>query len=64
MKIAIEINAFGEHITKVVDYPGTPESQAEVIQWLMGQTDYKWADYEHAPATDRLMYDFRDGSIN
>jgi hypothetical protein len=30
----------------------------------MSQTDYKWADYEHAPQADRLMYNYRDGSIN
>ncbi|WP_419787044.1 hypothetical protein [Pseudodesulfovibrio sp.] len=64
MKIAIEINAFGEKISKVVEYPGTPGSQAEVIQWLMSQADYKWADYEHAPLADRIMYEYQGGSIN
>jgi len=64
MKIAIEINAFGEIISKLVDYPGTPASQAEVVQWLMYQTDFKWSDYEHAPRADKLMYNFQDGSIN
>ncbi|WP_338669698.1 hypothetical protein [Pseudodesulfovibrio methanolicus] len=64
MKIAIEINVFGENISKVVEYPGTPSSQGEVIQWLMSQTDYKWADYEHAPQGDRLLYNYRDGAIN
>ena len=64
MKIAIEINVFGENISKVVEYPGTPSSQGEVIQWLMSQTDYKWADYEHAPQGDRLMYNYQEGTIN
>ena len=64
MKIAIEITAFGEIISKVVEYPGAPASQAEVIQWLMSQTDYKWADYEHAPLQDRLLYDWGDGPMH
>lgn len=64
MKIAVDITIFGETISKVVDYPGEPESQAEVIQWLMYQTEYKWADYEHAPHGDRLMYHFQDGVMN
>lgn len=56
MKIAVEINVLGRTINEVIDYPGTPASQAEVIQWLMGQTDYKWADYESASADDKAAY--------
>jgi len=64
MKIAIEINAFGESMSMVVEYPGTPLCQAEVIQWLMSQVDYKWADYEHASLKDRLLYDCGGGAMN
>ena len=64
MKIAVEITVFGETVSKVVEYPGTPQSPSEVIQWLMYQTDYKWADYEHAPQGDQLMYHLRDGAVN
>lgn len=64
MKIAVEITVFGETISKVVDYPGTPGSQSEVIQWLMYQTDYKWAGYENAAAGDRLLYNLQDGALN
>lgn len=64
MKIAVEITVFGETISKVIEYPGKPRTQAEVIQWLMHQTDYKWADYEHAPQEDRLLYHLQDGAVN
>lgn len=57
MKIAVELEFFGEKITKVVDYPGAPRTHTEVIQWLMNQTDYKWADYENAPEGERLLFD-------
>lgn len=56
MKIAVEITIFGHSFTEVVDYPGTPESQSEVIQWLMCQTEYKWANYENASVEDKLLY--------
>lgn len=56
MKIAVEISIFDQVVSKVVDYPGTPASQAEVIQWLMNQTDYKWADFEGSSAADRAQY--------
>ncbi|SKA73514.1 hypothetical protein [Desulfobaculum bizertense] len=61
MKIAVEITVFDQVITKVVDYPGRPTTHAEVIQWLMGQTDFKWADYEHAPLEDKMMFHYTDG---
>lgn len=64
VKIAVEITIFGHHFSEVVDYPGTPSSQAEVIQWLMTQTDYKWADYGGASRGDRMMYDFTEGVTN
>lgn len=64
MKIAVELEFFGQVISQVVDYPGTPQSQGEVIQWLMSQTDYKWADYENASKEDRLMYHLQDGVLN
>lgn len=63
MKIAVEITIFGHHFSEVVDYPGTPQSQAEVIQWLMTQTDYKWAHYERAPWDDRMLYEMKDGTV-
>jgi hypothetical protein len=64
MKIAVEITVLGETISKIVEYPGTPGSQTEVIQWLMFQTDYKWADYDHAPQENRLLYNLKNGAIN
>jgi hypothetical protein len=57
MKIAVEITIFGHVFSEVVDYPGTPKSHAEVIQWLIRQTDFKWCNYEGAPAEDKLIYD-------
>ncbi len=63
MKIAVEITIFGHHFSEVVDYPGTPRNQAEVIQWLMTQTDYKWANYEHASWDDRMLYGMQDGTV-
>jgi hypothetical protein len=60
MKIAVEITIFGRRFTDIVDYPGTPASQAEVVRWLMSQTEFKWVDYEHASSEDRLMYDLDD----
>ncbi|HKK31940.1 MAG TPA: hypothetical protein VJ934_00050 [Desulfomicrobiaceae bacterium] len=59
MKIAVEISVFGHVFSEVVEYPGKPESHAEVIQWLMNQVDFKWADYERADAEDKMVYDFK-----
>jgi len=64
MKIAVELEFFGQVISQVVEYPGTPQSQGEVIQWLMSQTDYKWASYDHAPEGDRLLYHLQAGTVN
>ncbi len=61
MKIAVELEFFGQRISQIVEYPGQPSTQAEVIQWLMNQTDYKWADYENAPLEARLLYDLVQG---
>lgn len=56
MKIAVEVSIFDQVISKVIDYPGTPASQTEVIQWLMNQTEYKWADFERAQPADRAAF--------
>jgi hypothetical protein len=64
MKIAVEITIFGHRFSEVVDYPGEPRTQAEVVQWMMSQTDFKWAGYDTAPKEDRIMYDFYDGATN
>lgn len=56
MKIAVEITIFGHGFTEVIEYPGIPTSHSEVIQWLMCQTDYKWANYENASVEDKLLY--------
>ncbi|MFV0422626.1 hypothetical protein [Oleidesulfovibrio sp.] len=64
MKIAVEITIFGHVIREVVDYPGVPESQAEVIQWLMNQTGYRWADYENAPSEDKQIYHLDDSVVH
>jgi hypothetical protein len=64
MKIAVELDFFGQVIAQVVEYPGTPQSQGEVIQWLMNQTDYKWASYDCATEEDRLLYHLHDGTVN
>ncbi|MFW5487100.1 MAG: hypothetical protein ACNI3A_01545 [Desulfovibrio sp.] len=61
MKIAVEVSLFGHVFSDVVEYPGVPQSQAEVIQWLMYQTDFKWADYENAPAEQKLIYKLNQG---
>ncbi len=61
MKIAVEISIFGHVFSEVVDYPGTPKSHAEVIQWLLRQTDFKWAEYESASADDKLLYHLEQG---
>lgn len=61
MKIAVQISIFGHTFNEVVDYPGKPKSQAEVIQWLMTKTDYKWVNYDNAPLEDKIMYDFDEG---
>ena len=61
MKIAVEITIFGHRFSEVVDYPGTPRSQAEVVRWLMDQTEFRWVDYEHSGSEDRLLYDLEDG---
>lgn len=62
MKIAVEITIFGHQFSEIVDYPGTPSCQGEVIQWLMTQTDYKWANYEHAAWDEKMLYMFQDGT--
>ena len=64
MKIAVEISIFGHRFSEVVDYPGTPHSQAEVIRWLMSQTEFKWVDYEHAAKDDRMLYHLDDGVLH
>ena len=64
MKIAVELEFFGHKISQVIDFPGEPRSQAEVIQWLMNQTDYKWADYDHASNEDRLLYHLQEGAMH
>lgn len=64
MKIAVEITIFGFMFADVVEYPGTPQTQAEVVQWMMGQTDFKWAKYETAPKADRMIYDLQEGPVN
>ncbi|MGE4506164.1 MAG: hypothetical protein AB7D51_12520 [Desulfovibrionaceae bacterium] len=56
MKIAVELDFFGQKVTRLLDYPGTPAGHAEVIRWLMSNTDYKWADYEHAPEGERMLF--------
>ncbi|WP_027366527.1 hypothetical protein [Desulfocurvibacter africanus] len=56
MKIAVEITIFGHVFSEVVDYPGTPKSHAEVIQWLIRQTDFKWVNYEEASTEDKMVY--------
>lgn len=61
MKIAVEITVLGEVLTKVVEYPGRPKTHAEVIQWLLGQIDMKWADYENAPPEEKFIFDLKDG---
>ncbi|GAB6176261.1 hypothetical protein JCM16814_11520 [Desulfobaculum senezii] len=62
MKIAVEITVFNEVITKVVEYPGIPQSHAEVIRWLMAEKiDLKWTDYENAPVEDKFVFDLKDG---
>jgi hypothetical protein len=58
MKIAVEITIFGHVFSEVVDYPGTPKSHAEVIQWLIRQTDFKWVNYEDASTEDKMVYHF------
>jgi len=61
MKIAVEITIFGHRFTEVVDYPGTPRSQAEVIRWLMSQTEFRWVDYDHSRKEDKLLFHFDEG---
>lgn len=64
MKIAVEITIFGHTFSEVVDYPGEPRTQAEAVQWMMSQTDFKWSWYETAPVEDRIMYHLQDGVTN
>jgi hypothetical protein len=64
MKIAVEITIFGHRFSEVVDYPGTPKSQAEVVRWLISQTEFKWVDYEHSTTDDKLLYDLDDGVLH
>lgn len=61
MKIAVEITIFGHHFTEVVEYPGVPKSQAEVVRWLMSQTEFKWVDYENSPKDEKLLYHLDNG---
>lgn len=63
MKIAVEITIFGHHFNDVVDYPGTPKSQAEVIQWLMSQTEFKWVNYDRSDKEDRLFYHMQNDGV-
>lgn len=64
MKIAVEITIFGHHFSEVVDYPGVPESQADVIRWLMTQTEFKWVNYDAADKGDKMMYHLDDGATH
>ncbi len=61
MKIAVEITIFGHRFSEVVDYPGTPHSHAEVVSWLMTQTEFKWVDYDHSRQEDKFFYHLDDG---
>jgi hypothetical protein len=63
MKIAVEITIFGHRFTEIVDYPGVPRNQAEVVQWMMCQTDFKWADYDHAPWEEKILYSMDEGAV-
>ncbi|MFV0349569.1 MAG: hypothetical protein ACK5JO_13390 [Halodesulfovibrio sp.] len=63
MKIAVRLTFFGEEITKLVDYPGRPGSQGEVIQWLMSQTDFQWTDYDRATQEDKILYNYDEGTV-
>ncbi len=63
MKIAVKLTFFGEEITKLVEYPGRPHSQGEVIQWLMSQTDFQWTDYDKASSEDKLLYHLEEGTM-
>lgn len=62
MQIAVEITIFGHRFSDVVDFPGEPTGQAEVIAWLMTQTDFKWVNYESAPWDDKMLYQYQDGT--
>lgn len=64
MKIAVEITIFGCRFSEVVDFPGEPRTQAEVVQWMMSQTDFKWTGYDTAPVEDRIMYNLQEGATN
>lgn len=64
MKIAVEITIFGNTFSEVVEYPGTPHTQAEVVQWMMSQTDFKWVCYDTAPAADKMIYNLQEGTTN
>jgi len=64
MKIAVEITIFGHHFNEVIDYPGVPQSQAEVIRWLMSQTEFKWVDYDHSAKEDKLFYHMTDNGMS
>lgn len=63
MKIAVEITIFGHRFSEIVDYPGIPENQAEVVQWMMYQTDFKWVDYDHASWEDKIFYSMKEGAV-
>ena len=63
MKIAVEITIFGHRFTEIVDYPGVPRNQAEVVQWMMCQTDFKWADYEHSSWEEKLFFSLDEGAV-
>lgn len=64
MKIAVEITIFGHHFNEVVGFPGEPSCRADVVAWLMSQTDYKWVNYDTASYGDKLMYHFDEGVTN
>lgn len=56
MKIAVEITIFGHRFSEVVEYPGVPRNQADVVRWMMTQTEFKWVDYDHATTEDKLLF--------
>ena len=63
MKLAIKLTFFDEEITKIVEYPGRPGSQGEVIQWLMSQADFQWTDYDRASQEEKILYHHDEGIL-
>jgi hypothetical protein len=33
---------------------------ADVVRWLMSQTEFKWVDYEKSSRSDKLLYHLDD----